>query len=130
MLCLLVSFAFSFGAACCFRFIPVFWVHVFACIRFEFFPLGPRAVFTLVFVFACIWLVYFSLGTSVGFHFIWRDLVFLLFAVVTFLHVKFLAVLFGLMCLFMVGLLCEPRDICVNPNEKSLGCCVRPGISV
>ena len=59
MLCLLVSFAFSFGAACCFRFIPVFWVHVFACIRFVFFPLGLRAVFTSVFVFACIWLVYF-----------------------------------------------------------------------
>ena len=76
-LCLLVPFAFSFGAACCFRFIPVFWVHVFACIRFVFFPLGPRAVFTSGFVFACIWLVHFSLGTSVGFHFIRRDLVFL-----------------------------------------------------
>ena len=45
MLCLLVSFAFSFGAACCFRFIPVFWVHVFACIRFVFFTLGPQVVF-------------------------------------------------------------------------------------
>ena len=59
MLCLLVIFAFSFGAACCFRFIPVFWVHVFACIRFVFFPLGPWAGFTSVFGFACIWLVYF-----------------------------------------------------------------------
>ena len=85
MLCLLVSFAFSFGAACCFRFIPVFWVHVFAsCCMYSvrvfslgtsggfhvgfcfcmylvgvFFPLGLRAVFTSVFVFACIWLVYF-----------------------------------------------------------------------
>ena len=81
MLCLLVSCAFSFGAACCFRFIPVFWLHVFACIRFVFFPLGPRAVFTSVFVFG-MYLVgvffFFFLGTSVGFHFIWRDLVFLL----------------------------------------------------
>ena len=29
-----------------------------------------------------------------------------------------------------LGLLCAPRDICVNPKEKSSGCCVRPGISV
>ena len=29
-----------------------------------------------------------------------------------------------------LGLLCAPRDICVNPKEKGSGCCVRPGISV
>ena len=29
-----------------------------------------------------------------------------------------------------IGLLCAPRDICVNPKEKRSGCCVRPGISV
>ena len=107
MLCLLVTFPFSFGAACCFRFIPVFWVHVFAW--FVLFPLGPRAVFI-------------SFGGI---------LCFFQFAVVTFLHVKFLAVFFfGLMWLLMEGFLSEPRDIYVNPKDKRSGCCVRPGISV
>ena len=78
MLCLLVTFAFSFGGTFCFRFIPIFWVHVFACIRFVFFPwdlgrFSRRFLFLHVFG----WCI-FSLGTSVGFHFIWRDLVFLL----------------------------------------------------
>ena len=29
-----------------------------------------------------------------------------------------------------IGLLCAPGDICVNPKVKRSGCCVRPGISV
>ena len=86
MLSLLVIFAFSFGAACCFRFIPVFWVHVFACIRFVFFSLGTSSGFHVGF-WVCMYLVgvFFPLGPRSAFISFGGILCFFQFAVVTFL---------------------------------------------
>ena len=68
MLCLLVSFAFNFGAACCFRFIPVFWVHCVCMYSVRVFSLGTSGGFHVGFCF-CMYLVgvLFPLGPRSAF---------------------------------------------------------------